>query len=303
MSGTPSFADRLAAGIEDLGAPCVVGLDPRPAQLPTFARRDSVGGLPPEAAAVLAWNEAVIEAVAPIVPMVKPQSAFYEVLGPAGFEVLRETIRCARQAGLLALLDAKRADIGSTAEAYARTAFSPELLGADALTVMHYFGDEGLEPFLRYAREEGRGLFVIVHSSNPSAASLQEVALDGGGSYYELVAEAVAGWGADVVGTRGFSSVGAVMGATYPDQLRTVREQFPAVPLLVPGYGAQGGRAEDVRPALAGDPGGAVIAASRSIYGLAEDEMDLGRDELIDLVRRRAETMAAELRAVSGTGG
>lgn len=294
------FVDRLANRVAALDAPCVAGLDPRPAQLPAFARRGGARGLAADAAAVLIWNEAVIEAVAPIVPMVKPQSAFYEALGADGVRVLRETIRCAKEAGLLVLLDAKRADIGSTAEAYARAAFAPDLLDADALTVLHYFGREGMDPFLRYACEEGRGLFVVVHSSNPSAGLLQEADLADGNRYYELVGEAVVEWGADCVGKCGYSSVGAVIGATYPEQLQAARERFPALPLLIPGYGAQGGTAEDVRAALSGGgPGGAVVAASRSIYGLSEDEQELSRSDLVDLVAARARAMASELHRVS----
>ncbi|HET9677462.1 MAG TPA: orotidine-5'-phosphate decarboxylase, partial [Solirubrobacterales bacterium] len=204
------------------------------------------------------------------------------------------------EAGLLVLLDAKRADIGSTAEAYARTAFAPDLLDADALTVLHYFGREGMDPFLRYAREEGRGLFVVVHSSNPSAGPLQETELADGNRYYELVGEAVVEWGADCMGQCGYSSVGAVIGATYPEQLEAARERFPRLPLLIPGYGAQGGTAEDVRAALSGGgPGGAVVAASRSIYGLSEDEQELSRSDLVDLVAARARAMASELHRVS----
>lgn len=293
-----SFGDRLSRRVRELDAPCVVGLDPRVAQLPDFARTETGNGLASDAAAVLAWNQAVIEAVAPLVPMVKPQSAFYEALGLDGFQVLRETIQLAREAGLLVLLDAKRSDIGSTAEAYARTAFDEDFLGADAMTVLHYFGAEGLAPFLRYATEEGKGLFVVVHSSNQSAGPVQDVELAGGGRYYELVASQVTSWGADCIGPEsGYSSVGAVVGATYPEQLREVREAYPTLPLLIPGYGHQGGTAADVAPALGGKPGGAVVAASRSICGLDEREAGLGRDELVKLVAERTLRMVSEVRS------
>lgn len=300
MNRMEPFSDRLANRIIKLGAPCVVGLDPRVEQLPKFAKAASKASPMADGGAVLAWNEAVIEAVAPIVPMVKPQSAFYEALGVDGFRILRETIRCAQDAGLLVLLDAKRSDIGSTAAAYARTAFSKELLGADALTVLHYFGTEGLEPFMRYVREEGHGLFVVVHSSNASAGPLQDTELSGGGRYYELVAETVSAWGADCMGdTSAYSSVGAVMGATYPEQLADVRERFPSLLLLIPGYGHQGGSATDVQAALEGRPGGAVVAASRSIYGLDEDEAELSRSELVDLVAKRSRSMVDDLRSAA----
>jgi orotidine-5'-phosphate decarboxylase len=294
------FSDQLAARVRELDAPCVVGLDPRLEQLPRFARMGSSHGLSADAAAVLRWNEAVVEAVAPVVAMVKPQSAFYEALGVDGFHVLRDTIRCAQRAGLLVLLDAKRADIGATAEAYAQTAFSSDLLDADAVTTLHYFGREGMEPFLRFAREDGRGVFVVVHSSNKSAEPLQEAELSSGDRYYERVAEAVAEWGADSIGeAHGLSSVGAVMGATYPAQLRSVRHRFPTMPLLIPGYGHQGGTASDVQSVLTGVSGGAVVAASRSIYGLAEPERKLGRAELVSLVGERVRAMVDELRVAA----
>jgi len=292
------FGDRLAAKTAELDAPCVVGLDPRPGQLPRFARAAPRRRLSEDAAAVLAWNEAVIEAVAPLVPMVKPQSAFYEALGVDGFQVLRETIRCAQDAGMLGLLDVKRADIGDTAEAYARTAFEAELLGADAATAVHYFGEEGLGPFLRYAREEGRGIYVVVHSSNSTASRLQDTEIRGGDRYFHLVAESVAEWGADCIGRAcGFSSVGAVMGATYPSQLSEVRSRFQTTPLLIPGYGHQGGNASDIADALRVDPGRVVVSASRSVYALGEQEMAMSRPELVQLVADRARAMISDLRA------
>src|SRR5438309_246177 len=139
------FADQLAQRVGALEAPCVVGLDPRSESLPEFARQARAAKLGPRAAAVVAWTEAVIEAVAPVVPMVKPQGAFYEALGSDGYAALKQTIDCAQAAGLLVLLDIKRADIGSTAAAYAEAAFAADNLAADAVTLVHYFGSEGIE--------------------------------------------------------------------------------------------------------------------------------------------------------------
>lgn len=293
-----AFIDRLASKVAQLDAPCVIGLDPRPAQLPEYATSKSLGRLTDDAAAVLTWNEAVIEAIAPLAPMVKPQSAFYEALGSDGFDVLRETIRCAQSAGLLVLLDVKRADIGDTAQAYARCAFASELLGADAVTAVHYFGQEGLEPFLRYARDEGRGVYVVVHSSNPSASRVQDVELHGGSQYFDLVAECVADWGADCRGHNStLSSVGAVMGATYPQQLAEVRLRHPTIPLLIPGYGHQGGKASDLADALRAEPGGTLVSASRSIYSVGDQERGMSRRDLVEVVASRAEKMIRDLRA------
>jgi orotidine-5'-phosphate decarboxylase len=294
------FADRLAEAVGRLNAPCAVGLDPRIDNLPQFTRKPSIAGsaLEPTAAAIVEWGAAVIEAVAPIVPVVKPQSAFYERLGADGYRALEQTIRLAQAAGLLVLLDVKRADIGSTAEAYAETVFSDGLLGADAATVLHYFGDEGLQPFLRYLKR-GKGVFVIAHTSNPSAAETQDLLTANGAPYYRLVCELAKRWGAGHIGTSGYSSVGVVMGGTYPEQIGDMRKAFPAMPFLIPGYGQQGATREHVAAGLTKTPGGALVSASRSIYRLSSEQAVLDRDEFISIVRGRSTAMVQDVVAVA----
>jgi orotidine-5'-phosphate decarboxylase len=289
------FADAVAERVTTLGAPCLVGLDPRHQALPAFAYRAEANGLGASAAAVVAWAEAVIEAVASVVPVVKPQSAFYEALGADGWPALKRTISVAHAAGLLVLLDVKRSDIGSTAEAYADAVYSASNLDADAVTAVHYCGREGIDPFKRYVHEQGKGLFVLVHTSNPSASETQEILLEDGRPYYEYVTDLVAAWGADCIGQSGYSAVGAVVGATYPEQLARIRSLQPQLPLLIPGFGQQGGTASDVASGLTGAPGGALVAASRSICDVAADTREL----FVDEVRRRARAMVNDLRAVA----
>jgi orotidine-5'-phosphate decarboxylase len=294
------FADRLSAAIALRDAPCAVGLDPRVDQLPRFTRQPATGRqrLDVDADAVVAWGRAVIEAVAPIVPAVKPQSAFYERLGADGYRALATTIRAAHEAGLLVILDVKRADIGSTAEAYAETALSADLLDADAVTIGHYFGTDGAAPFLRYL-DAGKGIFVVTHSSNPSSVETQDVLLADGSSYYHSVAQLASEWGAGHLGAFGYSSVGAVVGGTFPGQVAELRAGFPALPFLIPGYGAQGAKPEDVAAGFGSTPGGAIVSASRSIYRLDDSQRNLSRDEFISIVTGRARDMADELASVS----
>jgi orotidine-5'-phosphate decarboxylase len=251
-----AFADRLADAVRRKRTALCVGLDPRFESLPvSFRDRDP-------AAAYEAFCLRVLEIVAPVVGVVKPQSAFFEACGPAGMLALQHVLRRAKQLGLVTILDAKRGDIASTAAAYAEAAFTA--LDADALTVNPYLGRDAVEPFIAAARKAGRGLFVLVRTSNPGAGLFQDLTCDGK-SVYQHVADAVAAWNADNLGACGLGDVGAVVGATHPAELKLLRERLPEVWMLVPGYGAQGGTAADVRAALRPDGLGAVINSSRGV--------------------------------------
>jgi orotidine-5'-phosphate decarboxylase len=204
---------------------------------------------------------------------VKFQSAFFELLGPTGMQVMQELIQTARQQGWLVIWDAKRGDVASTAEAYAAAALTGWTLNgqalsvwdADALTVNPYLGADALEPFLEAARRGGRGLFVLVRTSNPGAGLFQDLVCEGR-PLYSHVAEAVARWNAPTVSASGLGDVGAVVGATHPRQLAELRQAYPHLWLLVPGYGAQGGTAEDIRQAAFRDDGlGAIVNSSRGV--------------------------------------
>ena len=253
------FADRLLHAIQAKGSPVCVGLDPRCDRLPA----ELAGGDPVDA--VRTFCLGVLEAVAPVAPAVKPQSAYFEALGPAGAGVYFDVVGAARDLGLLVIGDVKRNDIGSTAEAYAaghlRHADAP-----DAVTVNGYLGADGLTPFIDAAKETGKGLFVLVRTSNPSAATLQDMTDADGTKLFEHAADMVAGLGDDsTVGKSGYSCVGAVVGATWPAEAAQLRERMPRQLILVPGYGAQGATAADCAASFKADGTGAIVNASRSV--------------------------------------
>ncbi len=218
----------------------------------------------------------LLEVVGSLVPVVKFQAAFYERYGPEGYAALSTAAKKAQEMGLIVILDAKRNDIGSTAEAYAQAYLGGDTpdgqggegresaWGADSLTINAYLGRDGVEPFLRVAREHGRGVFVLVRTSNPSAGEFQDL-IAAGRPLYRHVAERVVEWAAPDRGESGYSLTGAVVGATYPEQLAELREAMPGVIFLVPGYGAQGGTATDVAPAFDEQGLGAVVNSSRGI--------------------------------------
>jgi orotidine-5'-phosphate decarboxylase len=267
------FADCLVAALEAKGNALCVGLDPRWDDLPHSIRdKHDTDGLDQKAAAYEEFCARIIDLVAPLVPAIKLQSAFFEACGPAGFGVQQRLLRTARERGLLTILDAKRNDIGSTAEAYADAAFEGTEHGgrlhpvwdADALTVNPYLGRDAVEPFLARARRSGRGLFVLVRTSNPGARQFQDLDC-GGRPLFHHVGAAVRDWAREHLGERGFGDVGAVVGATYPAELADLRRLLPEVFFLVPGFGAQGGTAADVAAAFRSDGLGALVNSSRGI--------------------------------------
>ncbi len=312
-------ADRLTAAVASTGSIACVGLDPRPALLPPAVRDAAIarhgGGVAAVAAAFLAFNRGVIEAVAGRCAVVKPQVACYEAYGTAGWEVLAETVAAARAAGVEVIVDGKRNDIGSTAEHYRQAAFGgapgldgaalPDVgLGGDWLTINGYLGSDNVGAFLDDADEHG--VFVLVRTSNPSAGELQDLAADGA-TVAERMAGLVRGWGAGRLGTRsGLSSVGAVVGATWPGEARRLRELMPDTVFLVPGYGAQGGSAAD---ALAGArPGAATLAevglvvnSSRDLLGAWQQAAE--GDRWQDATTAALERMNAALLAGFEAGG
>jgi len=251
VTDTPvPFGDRLAAAVLARESQVVLGLDPDP--------RITGDGVD----AVRDFCERLLRTAAPACVAVKPQFAWFERLGAAGWELVTALGELARELGLMVIADAKRGDIGVTAGAYAEALLTGPF---DALTVNPMLGSDAVEPFIAAARGSGRGLFVLVRTSNPGAAELQDLELASGGPWHEAVAARVAAWGADGVGANGLSDVGAVVGATVPGHLARLRGLMPHQPLLIPGVGAQGGRPEDLGPAFTPGRGAAVVAASRSI--------------------------------------
>lgn len=267
------FADRLCDAVRKKRNPLCVGLDPRWESLPDEIRKRHGGdSLDSIAAGFEEFCRRVLDLVADLVPIVKPQSAFFEMCGPPGMVALQRVLRYAHDKGVLTILDSKRGDIASTATAYAEAALGGVTIGgkhfpvwdADAITVNPYLGRDAVEPFLQAARRSGNGVYLLVRTSNPGAGLFQDLEVKGRPIYHH-VAEAVRAWSRENVGSWGYGDVGAVVGATYPAELVTLRQAMPEVPFLVPGYGAQGGGAADVLPALRADGMGAVINSSRGI--------------------------------------
>jgi orotidine-5'-phosphate decarboxylase len=234
----------------------------------------------------------IVDAVAPYAVAVKPQSAFFEALGADGVRVFEQVCAYAREAGLLVIADAKRGDIGSTAEGYAR-AFIPR---ADAVTVNPYLGRDSLEPFLAACAQQGAGIFCVVKTSNPGSADVQDVALADGRPLWQHVAELVAEWGEELVGERGLSSVGAVVGATFPREVARARSLLPHAVLLLPGVGAQGGDPSELAAAFTEEPASALVSASRSVIYAARSA------EWRAAAAAEAARLAREVWAVAGTG-
>lgn len=261
-----SFADRLVSKIMDKQSHVVVGLDPYPDLIPGEIRGESSPAkLDREgwAGVFRSFFLQLLPEIAESAVAVKPQIAFFERLGAPGLQVYEELVGKAAELGLLVIGDVKRGDIGSTAEAYADAHL--DVLGADAVTVNPYFGTDGMEPFLTRVRDRGKGVFVLVRTSNPSAGEIQDVEVGSGGTLYSHVAGLVRRWGEGTLGELGYCSVGAVVGGTGSDQAGVVRRLLPEAPLLIPGYGAQGASALDLA-GLFGDEGrGAIVNSSRGI--------------------------------------
>ena len=260
----PPFFDRLATAVGQKNTPLVVGIDPRWESLPEPLRQGGAS-LEARAGAFREFSLGVIDVVAPLVPAIKPQVAFFEQLGPPGMRVLAEVIARARQSGLLVVVDGKRNDIGSTAEGYADGWLGAESAwGGDALTVSPYLGEDSLEPFDRIARERDAGLFVLVKTSNPGGGFLQDRTVEGRPLYRHL-ADWLEQHAVGSLGSAGYGVMGAVVGATYPEQLAELREAMPHVWLLIPGYGSQGGSAADVASGFDSRGLGALVNSSRAI--------------------------------------
>jgi orotidine-5'-phosphate decarboxylase len=277
-TGTVTFGDRIAAAVDTKRSQLVVGLDPRPELLPVELRGDVHHGRAAAADAVGRFCRGLIDAVAPYVVGVKAQLAYFETLGADGVRAFEDVCDYARSANLVVIADAKRGDIGSTARAYAdaylerREDMPPPV---DALTVSPYLGSDSIEPFLAACRRSGNGIFCLVKTSNAGSADLQDAALSDGRRLWHQVAELVDAWGQDLIGERGLSSVGAVVGATYPRAVAEARKLMPQAILLLPGVGAQGGTPADVARAFTSGPASALVPVSRSvIYAFRVDGAD-----------------------------
>lgn len=272
-----NYADRLDAAIRRTGNACVIGLDPHPALMPDeFAVcRDASASRSARAEATANFLVEVIARIAGRVPAVKPQSAFFELLGADGVAAWERVVAAARDADLLVVGDVKRGDIASTARAYADAFLACEpALRCDAVTVNPYLGADSVEPFLEVCAEQGAGIYVLVRTSNPGSGMFQE---HGEPRLVDVVADQVARWGAELIGECGLSSVGAVVGATHTAELTQLRERMPTTPFLIPGYGAQGAGVDEIAPGFLAGGRGALVNSSRGIlyaHKKAEDGAD-----------------------------
>ncbi len=269
--------DRLLEKIAALKNPTVAGLDPKLSYIPEHLRQAAYAAygktLEGAAEAIYAFNCGLIDALCDVVPAVKPQAAYYELYGWPGVRALARTIAYAHKKGMFVITDGKRNDIGATMEAYAdahlgETEVEGEYFsafGADALTVNGYLGIDGIAPLLRVCLQHDKGIFVLAKTSNPSSGELQDRTLSTGETVYRILGEHCETWGRELPGKYGYSGVGAVVGATYPEQLRELRRALPHTFFLVPGYGAQGGGAKDVAPGFDDSGMGAVVNSSRAI--------------------------------------
>ena len=326
-----NFADQLGAKIRQTNNPTVMGLDPVldyvPEGIRSYFREQCDDAALASGLAIFEFNRRLIDNTCDLIPAVKLQLAYYEQYGIHGLEALRQTLLYARQKNMLVIADAKRNDIGSTASAYAR-AFLGEttlidgtrqaFLDADAITLNGYLGLDGIQPFLEYcegqgnpnaqeqggdngnlksqdkSKANGKGVFILVRTSNPSAGDLQDLILSDGRSVFEAMAEKVAAWGERSVGLLGYSSVGAVVGATWPLQASRLRRLMPKTFILIPGYGTQGATADDAVRSFGPDGGGAIVNASRSLM-CAWKNHDMPIEQFDLAARLEAKKMRDEL--------
>lgn len=269
--------DKLIERIKELNNPTVVGLDPREEIIPEFIRKESyrkygrtLKGL---ANAYFKFNKMIIDEIYDLVPAVKPQISMYEELGPDGIDCFIKTIKYAKEKNLIVISDIKRGDIASTAKSYSRGHIGRVSVGgnehkvfdADFVTINGYMGYDAISPYIENCKELDKGMFVLVKTSNPNSGDIQDLKTEDGRYVYEHMGELVSKWGEELIGKYGFSKIGAVVGATYKEQGKILRDQNPNTFFLVPGYGAQGATAEDLKGCFNEDGLGALINSSRGI--------------------------------------
>ena len=300
--------NTLVEKIKKLNAPIVVGLDPKLQFVPEFIQKKAFEEygetLEGAAHAILEFNKGIIDTTYDLIPAVKPQIAMYEQFGIPGLKAFKETVDYAKSKGLVVIGDIKRGDIGSTSEAYAVGHIGKVKIGSqsiapfdeDFVTVNPYLGTDGVKPFVDVCKENDKGIFVLVKTSNPSSGEFQDQKIDGT-PLYELVGKQVAKWGEDFMGDE-YSNVGAVVGATYPEMGKILRNIMPKTYILVPGYGAQGGTAKDLKPFFNEDALGAIVNSSRGIIAAYKQEQyaQFGEEGYADASRAAVEFMIKDIR-------
>ncbi len=299
--------NKLVEKIKKLNAPIVVGLDPMLNYVPEFIQKKAYDeyGETLEGAAEAIWqfNKGIIDATYDLIPAVKPQIAMYEQFGVPGLMAFKKTVDYAKSKDIVVIGDIKRGDIGSTSAAYAVGHVGKVKVGnsvitpfdEDFVTVNPYLGSDGVNPFIDVCKENDKGIFVLVKTSNPSSGEFQDKLVDGR-PLYELVGEKVAEWGEQHMGNE-YSYVGAVVGATYPEMGRVLRKIMPKTYILVPGYGAQGGKAKDLAPYFNEDGLGAIVNSSRGIIAAYKQEQyaGFGEENYADASRAAVEFMIKDI--------
>ena len=300
--------NKLVENIKKTKAPIVVGLDPMLNYIPEQVQKKAFAefGETLEGAAEAIWqfNKEIVDKTYDLIPAVKPQIAMYEQFGLPGLAAFKKTVDYCKEKGLVVIGDIKRGDIGSTSAAYAVGHIGKVKVGSktyapfdeDFVTVNPYLGSDGVNPFLDVCKEEKKGIFVLVKTSNPSSGEFQDQKIDGR-PLYELVGEKVAAWGSEVMGDE-YSYVGAVVGATYPEMGKVLRKVMPKAYILVPGYGAQGGKGKDLVHFFNEDGLGAIVNSSRGIIAAYKQEQyaKFGAENFGDASRAAVETMVADIK-------
>lgn len=299
--------DRLIEKIAEMQNPTVAGLDPKLDYVPEYIKEKAFakyGETMRGAAKALLWyNKGLIDALCGVVPAIKPQAAYYEMYGYAGMKTLYKTQEYARSKGMIVITDGKRNDIGTTMEAYATAHLGKIKIGSgefepfcgDALTVNGYLGSDGINPLLNVCKERDKGIFVLVKTSNPSSGELQDMKI-GDRTVYEVMGDMCEQWGTELMGEYGYSGVGAVVGATYPEQIAILRKRLPHTFFLIPGYGAQGATAKDISAAFDENGLGGIVNSSRGIMCAYKkekcDETDYAGAAYREAIRMRDEIMS-----------
>ena len=299
--------NQLVANIKRTNAPIVVGLDPKMDFIPKHIQEKAFAeyGETLEGAAEAVWqfNKAIIDKTYDLIPAVKPQIAMYEQFGIPGLAAFKKTVDYCKEKGLVVIGDIKRGDIGSTSAAYAVGHIGKVQVGSktyapfdeDFVTVNPYLGSDGVNPFIDVCKEENKGLFILVKTSNPSSGEFQDQLIDGK-PLYELVGEKVAEWGESCMGDE-YSNIGAVVGATYPEMGKVLRKVMPKAYILVPGYGAQGGQGKDLVHFFNEDGLGAIINSSRGIIAAYKQEKyaEFGEENFADASRAAVKDMILDI--------
>ena len=273
--------DLLIDKIKETNNPTVIGLDPRYDMLPKSIKEKYEESLEGISKAIIEFNKRLIDATCDIIPAVKPQIAFYEMYGLAGMKAFEETCKYAKEKGMIVIADIKRGDIGTTAKAYSNAFLGRTKIGnkeekifdVDFVTLNPYMGIDSIKPFLEDCKKYNKGVFILAKTSNPSSGDLQDEKLENNEEVYIKVARLIEKWGKDLVGEYGYSSVSAVVGATYPKQLEEIRKVAKTAYFLIPGYGAQGGKAEDIAYGFDKNGLGGIVNASRSLMFAYNSEL------------------------------